>query len=225
MNNSNVVVFCDFDGTIARRDVGYSVFHHFSGGRNDELLPDWKSGRLSSRDCIVKEAEMSPMTEEELYAYLDRFELDPGFAQFARKCQATGVGLFILSDGLDLYINRLLKREGLDQLPVTANHGYIDGNRLVIEFPHVNHTCTKCGSCKGERIREYRQDHDEKLTVVFVGDGFSDACATAEVDVLFAKKDLEQYCRMNNIDFKLYDNFFDVTGQMDRMGLFVEQKL
>ncbi|MBU8934105.1 MAG: MtnX-like HAD-IB family phosphatase [candidate division Zixibacteria bacterium] len=225
MNNTKVAVFCDFDGTIARRDVGYSIFHHFSGGRNDELLPDWKAGRLSSRDCLLKEAQMSPLTKEKLYRYLNRFELDPGFPQFARKCQEAGIGLFILSDGLDLYIDYLLRREGLEHLPVIANHGYVEDNRLIIEFPHTNHNCTKCGSCKGERIREYRQSQEGELQIVFVGDGFSDACATTEADILFAKKDLEQHCRMNNIDFQLYDNFFDVSEYMDRTCLFVEHKL
>ncbi|RKX29537.1 MAG: hypothetical protein DRP47_01495 [Candidatus Zixiibacteriota bacterium] len=225
MIDTQVAVFCDFDGTIARRDVGYSIFHHFSNSRNDELLPDWKAGRLSSRDCLLKEAEMSPMTEEELFSFIDQFEFDSGFAPFVEKCQVVSIDLIIVSDGLDLYIDYLLKREGFEHLKLIVNHGYIDGNRLIIEFPHHNQICRKCGSCKGERIQEYRQQHEGNTNIIFVGDGYSDACATTEADVLFAKKDLERYCRMRNIKYQLYDDFFDVAEQMDSMGLFVKQKL
>lgn len=220
MKNTKVAVFCDFDGTIACRDVGYHIFHHFSGGRNDELLPDWKKGRLSSRDCLLKEAAMSPLTESELFEFLDQFELDAGFATFAGKCEATGIDLFILSDGLDLYIDYLLKREDLAHIPVKANHGRVEDGYLKIEFPYDCEGCNKCGNCKRERIQEYRDAHESDLEIVFVGDGFSDACAITEADKLFAKKDLERHCRMNNIKFKSYDDFFDVARQMDKLGLF-----
>jgi len=76
------ILFCDFDGTIASRDVGYNMFRHFSGGRNDALIPGWKSGELSSRDCLRLEAEMVTCTGPEFYEYLDRFTLTEGFAEF-----------------------------------------------------------------------------------------------------------------------------------------------
>lgn len=225
MSNSQVAVFSDFDGTIARRDIGYSIFNHFSNGRNNKLVPDWKAGRLSSRDCLLKEAEMSPMTEEELYCFLNQFELDPGFAPFIKRCQKASIDLTIVSDGFDLYIDYLLQREGLTNLRLITNHGHIEGNQLIIEFPHSNYTCRKCGSCKGERIQEYRLQHGNRTFVIFVGDGYSDTCAITEADVLFAKKDLEQYCRIHNIEYNKYDNFVDVAEQMNKMDLFAGMKL
>lgn len=212
-------VFCDFDGTIASRDVGYNIFHHFSGGRTIELLPDWKAGRMSSRDILRREAEMAPVTEAELIAYLEGFTLDPGFPSFAERCRQEDIDLIVVSDGLDLYINHLLKKNNLSHLPLITNHGYFNGGRIEVEFPFVNHDCAKCGSCKGERIREYRQQHDGTTQVVFVGDGFSDACAVPETDLLFAKKDLERYCRMNNIDCITYQDFFDVAREMERRNI------
>jgi 2-hydroxy-3-keto-5-methylthiopentenyl-1-phosphate phosphatase len=76
------VVFCDFDGTISRRDVGYSLFHHFSKGQNELLLPDWKSGKMSSRECLTREAAMVHASSDEIFAFLEQFEIDPGFVQF-----------------------------------------------------------------------------------------------------------------------------------------------
>ena len=217
--NNRTAIFCDFDGTIATRDVGYSIFKHFSGGRTLELLPDWKSGRMTSREILRREAEMAPLTEATLIEYLREFEIDPGFPSFVEKCRKTDIDLKVVSDGVDLYIRHLLERENLSHLPLITNHGYIENDHLTIEFPHVNHYCKKCGSCKGERIQEYRAEHGDDIQVVFVGDGFSDACATTEADVVFAKKDLERYCRENDIAFVRYADFFDVARELESRGV------
>ncbi len=222
MSNDRIVVFCDFDGTISRRDIGYNIFHHFSHGKNDELLPDWKSGRLSSRDCLLKEAEMSPVTSEELFPFLDQFIIDEGFSSFEKRCSENNIDLIILSDGFDLYINYLLKKNNLEGLSLITNHGRIENGFIKIEFPHNNKSCTKCGSCKGERIREYIDSQKEPIKVVFVGDGHSDTCAIPEADVLFAKKDLEKYCQINDIEYQPYDNFYDVIRQLEKLKLLSE---
>ncbi|MDH3890349.1 MAG: MtnX-like HAD-IB family phosphatase [candidate division Zixibacteria bacterium] len=203
-------IFCDFDGTISRRDIGYNLFHHFSQGRNDELVPLWKKGELTTRECLLKEAAMVHAHSDEIYRYLDQFELNRGFEPFVRLCQANSADLAILSDGLDFYIEYVLKRHRLNHLPLIANAGRLEDNRLIVTFPHDNQSCRRCGSCKGERIREYRLRHGE-VKAVFVGDGYSDACGAAEADIVLAKKDLEQYCVIHNIDHIRYDTFDDVS--------------
>jgi 2,3-diketo-5-methylthio-1-phosphopentane phosphatase len=208
------VIFCDFDGTVTRRDVGYTMFHHFSNGKNDELMPDWKSGALSSRDCLLREAEMIHATEDEIRQYLNGFEIQDGFAEFAEHCRRSETELVIVSDGLDLYIDHLLKRDKISGFEILSNHGRVEGRRMVVEFPHKNHTCPRCGNCKGERIEEFRARHKEEYRVVFIGDGYSDVCATGVADIIFAKKDLEQYCVKSNIAYYRYHDFFDVTRQL-----------
>jgi 2-hydroxy-3-keto-5-methylthiopentenyl-1-phosphate phosphatase len=211
-------VFCDFDGTIARRDVGYHLFRHFSGGKNEELIPDWKAGLLSTRDCLVQEAAMVHATKDAIYRFLDQFELDKGFEPFARSCRSQNVDIFIVSDGLDFYINYILERHRMNHFPVLANVGRIENGRIIVEFPYRNLTCQRCGSCKGERIREYKHSHPSANRIVFVGDGYSDACAVKEADIIFAKKDLEKYCLSYDINYYKYDDFHDVAQQMVILG-------
>lgn len=216
------VVFCDFDGTIACRDVGYSLFHHFSGGRNDELIPDWKSGRLTSRDCLLAEAAMVSVSEEEIEDFVSTMEIDRGFPSFAQKCRDQNIPLMILSDGLDLYIRLILKRCDLDYLPSKSNHARVEDRKLIIEFPHDSESCKRCGNCKAERIREYRADMPDPISVVFVGDGYSDACAASVADLVFAKKDLEKYCLEKNIDYLPYSDFYDVNRELGSRGIYVD---
>lgn len=213
-----LLLFCDFDGTVSRRDVGYNMYHHFSGGRNDELLPDWRSGRMSSRECLTREAAMMHATSEEIIAFVEQFEIDPGFADFVALARKNEIEPIILSDGLDFYIRHILGRNGLGELPIIANIGYLNGSGLTIEFPRTNRACTRCGNCKGEIIEEYREQAGEPVTTVFVGDGYSDTCATRSADILFAKKDLARYCAEHKIPYTKYDTFFDVGRMLTELG-------
>lgn len=213
-----IAIFCDFDGTISRRDIGYNLFHHFSQGRNDELVPLWKNGELTTRECLLQEAAMVQASSEEIYRYLDQFELNQGFESFTGLCKSNSVDLTVLSDGLDFYIDYVLKRNRLNDLPLIANTGRLINNSLIVAFPYDNQSCDRCGSCKGERIREYRARHGEVMAV-FVGDGYSDICGASEADLVLAKKDLEQYCVMHNIDHVRYDTFDDVSRLLTERGL------
>ena len=216
------VIFSDFDGTISTRDVGYHLFHHFSNGKNDELIPDWKSGQMSSRECLTREAEMISATSEQLESYLRQHEIDPTFGPFVQSCRANEVDLTILSDGLDYYIEKLLAAQGLGELPWKANHANITGDKMTIDFPYDNGPCRRCGNCKGQRIRDYRRDVSGEMKVIFIGDGYSDVCATKEADVIFAKKDLEQFCQKNNIDYVGFSDFSDVTRHLKQTGIFTQ---
>lgn len=215
-------VFCDFDGTITRRDVGYNIFHHFSGGKNDDLLPDWKAGRMTTRTCLTLEAAMVKASAEEIYQFIDQFEIDKGFRGFVELCEKNGAPLFVASDGLDFYIRHILSKNGLGQLEIKTNVGRPENGGLTVEFPHENSSCPRCGVCKGERIAKFREDTDGGYRIVFVGDGYSDACATREADLIFAKKDLEQYCLEHHIDCVGFDTFDDVSRQLIEKGYLAE---
>ena len=210
-------ILSDFDGTVSRRDIGYNLFHHFSQGRNAELVPLWKSGALSTREGLLKEAAMVHASPDEIFRFLDQFELNRGFEDFVRQCRSNGTDLIILSDGLDFYIKYVLERFGLSDLPVISNTGLLENGGLTVTFPYDNQSCDRCGSCKGERIREYRQRHPE-TAIVFIGDGYADTCGVSEADLVFAKKDLEQYCVLHNIDHVKYDTFIDVSRCLMERG-------
>jgi 2,3-diketo-5-methylthio-1-phosphopentane phosphatase len=219
MSGPPLAVFCDFDGTVAKRDVGYNLFHHFSNGRTDALLPDWKAGRLSTRDCLRLEAEMVTATRDQIVSFVDQFELDETFPTFVEFCRARRIPLTILSEGMDLYINRLLEKNGLSDVPVHCNRGLFVDGRLKIDFPYTERTCEGCGNCKAARMIEFRRHLGPEDRLVFVGDGYSDACGASEADIIFAKKDLERYCQSDGISYYSFRNFDDVTAQLRRREL------
>jgi len=219
MNDAPVHIFCDFDGTVAEEDVGYRLFHHFSDGRNEALIPEWKAGRISSREILEREAAMVRATPEGIYRFLDQFKLSPGFAEFVSICRRNNAEPIIISEGMHFYISYLLESYDFADLEVLANIGHLENGGIRIEFPFTNRSCKRCGSCKGERIAEYRARSATGAKVVFVGDGLSDVCAAEEADILFAKKDLEQYCQTENIGYYKYSDFFEVAERILELGL------
>ncbi len=218
MIEKKCLIAVDFDGTIASRDVGYSFFHHFSGGKNVELLPFWKSGEMSTRECLLREAALVKTSKDQAYKFLEDFELDGAFPEFAEACREQKISLTILSDGLDFYIDFLLNKFKLAGIKAISNKAIFENGGVSIIFPYDNRRCKSCGSCKEERIEDLKEQHQGKHDVVFIGDGYSDACAAKAADVLFAKKDLKKYCIDNVIEYLDYDDFDDVRSKLVDLG-------
>ena len=163
---------------------------------------------------------MMNINQEQLNKYLDSFALDPGFDQFASLCRANEIVLQILSDGLDLYINYLLGKQGYGDLPVLANRGELKGSRWEVSYPYPLGACGSCGNCKGDRIREYANRFETKPFVIFIGDGLSDRCATKAADWIFAKNDLADYCVDHNIEFNSFETFDEISRMISTSGRF-----
>jgi 2-hydroxy-3-keto-5-methylthiopentenyl-1-phosphate phosphatase len=206
-------VFSDFDGTISAKDVGASLFNHFSRKRNWGTVKLWMEQKISSRECLWRECSYLDASKQELLASSDRIEIRKGFPEFVSFLSVNSIPLHILSDGLDFYIQAFLARHGLDGLDVHANTANFVNGSLYPSFPYFVKGCGFCGCCKGERINSL--SHSGELTI-FIGDGFSDRCALDAADVVFARGDLESLCRDKSVDCLPFADFFDVINHMER---------
>ncbi|UCD17006.1 MAG: MtnX-like HAD-IB family phosphatase [Candidatus Zixiibacteriota bacterium] len=220
MTGKNLIVFCDFDGTFTQKDVGHGMSRSFSEGEIIGLITRWKQGEITSRDCLREEAAMVRITEAEFYAFLDNCQLRQGAREFYDAVKSEGIPFYILSDGADLYINYILRRNNLTAIPYFSNRGTIRDNRFIIEFPYENDGCVRCGCCKGSRIREITGSERSQYKVVFIGDGLSDICALPEADIVFARGDLLAFCRSNRITALEYETFFDILDCLRKSGEF-----
>ena len=162
----------------------------------------------------VRKAEcaLASVTRAEVVALAESFEIDEHFPEFARWCAARDVPLAVVSDGLDFYIQVVLRKHGLSHLPLFANHLKFNDKGIEPEFPYFGKGCEKCGNCKGYHVRSYRAKHG---SVVFVGDGYSDRCALDESDLVFAKGDLARVCRESGRLHVPFRDFRDVRQRVE----------
>lgn len=221
MDSKNLIIFSDFDGTFTAKDVGNRIFTIFSGGQNRRLVDDWKKGLISSRECLAREAELIRITPEEFNSFIGDFELVSGGKELYNLSLENEIPFILVSDGLDLYIEYILKKYHLENIPFIANHGVFRNGGIKIEFPYNNDGCSRCGSCKGERIKEVVakiMSSRKEPEVIFIGDGLSDICALPQSDIIFARGDLFDYCRTHNFDAIEYHNFFDILKWLKGSG-------
>ena len=215
MSEPKFKIFCDFDGTVAVKDVGNELFRAFATNAWEEAVEAWKKGEITSKECLERECAVTTVTREQLIAFCAENPIDPTFAHFANFCRKRGYPLEILSDGMDFYIQEILRREGLEWVPVKSNHlVFVDAHHIRPEFPYWEHTCGVCANCKGYHLRHARNGES---ILVYVGDGLSDRCGVLEADVIFAKDDLVQFCRENQLPFLEYQNFDDVLGKLQEL--------
>jgi 2,3-diketo-5-methylthio-1-phosphopentane phosphatase len=213
-----VRLFIDFDGTITRDDVGNLFFRTFGGPECDGLVRRYRNGELTAAGLFRAEAAaVGALDLRASNEFLNRCETDPGFPRLAALCRERGIDLRIVSDGLDYYIRAILERIGSADVPFVSNRVVFgepdaDGNRAMgMEFPYNDAVCDRCACCKRNLMLTRSADED---VIVYVGDGYSDRGPAQFADVVFAKGDLQTYCRDENISYYVYRSLDDVARRL-----------
>ncbi|MBI3706451.1 MAG: MtnX-like HAD-IB family phosphatase [Proteobacteria bacterium] len=198
-------ILCDFDGTIATEDVTDSLLQRFAAPAWLEIEAEWKAGRIGSRECMTRQIAMIRATPDAIDRHLDGIHLDPHFSRFVRHCRRHAIPLTVVSDGIDYVIHRLLRRDGLDDLAVVSNRlEQIAPDRYRLRFPHAREDCRSAsGTCKCAAA----QMSAPRRRTLLIGDGASDQCAAAAVDLVFAKGSLLTHCARLGLPHVACTNF------------------
>jgi 2,3-diketo-5-methylthio-1-phosphopentane phosphatase len=219
----NLKVFVDFDGTVTTEDVGNAFFRHFGGSVCDDYVRDYHAGLISAQECFRRElAAVGTASPEDIDQFVSRQELRPGFAEFVRFCEQSGIEHHVLSDGLDLYIGAILARHGLSRVSRFSNTLHVDAPdrdglvSFTIVFPHGDAECERCACCKRNIMVTHSGEDD---VICYVGDGFSDTCAVQYADIVFAHGQLQTFCQEENISYFHYTSFYDVTRRLQELLL------
>jgi 2-hydroxy-3-keto-5-methylthiopentenyl-1-phosphate phosphatase len=210
-----VRIFCDFDGTVCLQDVGEQFFRKFAGEEAEVSIRRLLSGEITMQMWFVELCNVIPaITRDELLMFVDRFSVDPHFSEFVNFCTDRDIPVTILTDGLDVYVERVLTNAALGHVAFFSNHAEFIEGRLKPSFPYTDAECSLCGSCKRNHMLNASADDD---IIVYIGDGFSDRCAVRFADFVFAKRQLIKYCQQQNITYFAFDNFSDVQMKMEEI--------
>ena len=202
---------CDFDGTVACADVGNRFFARFIA--HDDayraLLAGWYEESVGGRRILADECALARVTEDDALAFADAHAaIDPAFPAFVDAARLGGGEVAIASDGLLLYIRRILARNGLEHVEASANELTFDGDRVTPVFGSPEgEGCGECGSCKGAVMATRARGFTR---TVFVGDGLSDRCGARAADVIYARDDLAAWCAREGIPARPFTTFQDV---------------
>jgi len=213
-----LLVLSDFDGTLSLTDVGYEVLLKFSGQGWDDIDRDYCEGRIGSMEAYGRICAILGGTREDMLRFVaENTVIDPHFQEFYAFCLEHGIDVKVVSDGLDFYIDFVLKRQGLADIPFHSNVMTFQGGvPRSIEFPHANEDCNKCGTCKSNILQACRENYGK---ILYVGDGYSDLCPARKADLVFAKGILwTRLAPKKQQGLRKYRTFRDVRDYLSKNG-------
>ena len=232
MRNPKLKIFCDFDGTVTKKDVWVDALGRFIKDKAafDVVCKDFEFGRITSRECIRRELDLIEDFSFEVFdSFIDQQELDDYFLDFIEYCKANNFDVILLSEGLDYYINYVAKKFKIELKHYSNELRLIDidGNiKLTCEFPYSDEHCNSCGVSKRNILMANTNEFDKEISV-YIGDGVSDFCVSNYADVVFAKHKLASYCWKNNITYYEYNDFSDIKKKFIKLidkGLFKQKQ-
>lgn len=199
-------VLVDFDGTACSHDVAEHIMERFGDpdwARYDEA---WIRGEIDTRTSVRAQVAPFAQMHDELIAYaVEHCPMDPTFAGFVRWCRGRDIPVTIVSDGLGLYVEPLLRAAGISGVQVITN----DWAGGAMAFPNGHSECIWCGTCKMLAVQR------APGPVAFIGEGHSDRFGALYADIVFAKDALVDLCRDDGVAYLPYEDFDDVRRALE----------
>jgi 2-hydroxy-3-keto-5-methylthiopentenyl-1-phosphate phosphatase len=196
-----VQLVLDWDGTCTVRDSLVAAIHALGD-------PSVYEGSFQQRfgsygEALAAEVGTLKVTPEEAAAWaLANVELRPGLHELVERYRPV-----IVSSGLPQLIRPVLEREGLGDLELRSNGAEPSPDGWRVTFRDEG-ACPVCGDkCKRRSLPEGRP-------LVFVGDGWSDRCASLAADRVFARTGLASYLDEEGVPYEPYETFFDVAAAL-----------
>jgi 2-hydroxy-3-keto-5-methylthiopentenyl-1-phosphate phosphatase len=182
------LILTDFDGTVNLKDVSFSILNHFAEGRWEGIDKEFISGKIGSLTAYSRISKLLKGKEDEWKRYSrEMADIDPWFKKFLKEV-SDFIKVIIVSDGLDIYIKEILKKEGIEGIEFFANKVEFRRDKIEIGFPFRSKDCDDCGTCKKEILLKKKKEG--YTPIIYVGDGYSDRCVVGYADWVFARRTL-----------------------------------
>jgi 2,3-diketo-5-methylthio-1-phosphopentane phosphatase len=204
--------------TISKVDVGDSIFRKFADKEKvDIVIAKLLKDKISAKQSWLSLCDIAGNLNKDMFdKFINSIEIDQTFHKLVDYCKVNNIELFILSDGFDYYINRILEKENISSLKIYSNKLTFDiSGRLKPEFPYLDENCTTSANCKRNHIINHSSDEDY---TIFIGDGNSDKFTAEYCDFIFAKDDLLKYCERERITYFPFNDFNDVIVRIDQLA-------
>jgi 2-hydroxy-3-keto-5-methylthiopentenyl-1-phosphate phosphatase len=191
-----MILVVDWDGTCTVQDSLVAAVTELG----DPSIYEREFG--SYGEALAAEVGTLRCSAEEAASWaVENVELRGGFHELVERYRP-----LIVSSGLPQLILPVLAREGLE-LEVRSNLADPSPDGWQVRFRHEG-PCPVCGDrCK-------RRSLPLERPIVFVGDGWSDRCASLAADRVFARAGLADFLTEQGVPFERYDTFHDVAAAL-----------
>lgn len=218
MQKEAFVFISDFDGTFSKKDFYQIIIDQYMGPEGMKLYQAWKAGDYLDKDFLNLIYSSINRNEEEIMEDILRIPLDEGALSFVEQVKKQGGKFVILSAGTSYYIERLLKANGVEHVTVHSNPSVYKDRGIHLQLDETGEFYSPRYGIDKAKVVEYYKKKYEK--VYFAGDSQPDIAPSKLADVAFAKSQLQEMLRQENIAFVPVDSFFDIADYMKQEGVF-----
>ncbi len=207
----NVVLLCDFDGTITEQDVGIVLLEEFSTTDWRVLEEAFSRGEVDIRRNMQDQFSHVPHDAPALLEYArERVTIRPGWQELVGYCHEHGLELDVLSGGLQFYVEALMPET--DPMPrVHCLDAVYTADGWQVSLPAGMRDEDVSTGFKERVVEQYRERFSH---VWFIGNGTSDRGAAAVADRVWAVEPLLSYCRERGIAVTAFETFYDITADI-----------
>ena len=212
MPKSKLLVQCDFDGTVTEEDVSFMLLDAFSDGNWRQLFEEYCQGKMTvGRFNTEAFARVKADRQTMLEAIKDKVKVRAGFPGLAAYCRRKGVRLVIVSNGLDFYIQAILRDINVKGIEVFAAETRFHPEGLRVRY------IGPAGKHVDDKFKETCVDHflNKGYQVVYIGNGISDISPAKKCRHIFAVGDLLAHCNKTNLDFSPFEHFDEVVKWLE----------
>ena len=210
---TKTLVQCDFDGTVTEADVSFMMLDAFADGDWRQLFRQYQEGKITvGRFNTDAFAMVSADRQQLLAAIKGKVKIRDGFHQLVDLCHKKDFRLVIVSNGLDFYIEDILKDIGLGDIEVFAAHTRFHSGGLTVQYigpegrPLDN-------DFKGSYVNLFLS---QGYRIVYIGNGTSDMAPASRCHHIFATGDLMNLCQQQNLDCTPFTDFNQVVSALER---------
>ncbi len=205
-------VILDFDGTLTRRDVADRILSTFGGLRREDLAQSHRKG-VVTEDWVYEKYRRIKTPRRRIAAWgLRQAQKRSGIEALAAFCRAGRIPIEVVSGGLDLYVDPLLKRWGLGRVPRFRASSRDSSKGLWMRYLFLKNSRT-LGDFKASRVRAMKR---RGRRVLYAGDGPSDLRAARAADLVFARGELARLLKKQRRPFRVLRDFRGVLAQLKK---------
>ena len=206
-----MIVQCDFDGTIIKNNLSLLLRERFAIGDWQRIESEYLRGQLTVEVSNIRQYTLIKESRQKLQKFSRHsVEVSPGFLEFAEYCRVAGVGLVIVSSGLDFYIEAVLDKLGVSDLELHCAQTSFSQDGIVVSYLDPQGNIIEQGF-KEKWLAWLRRRGD---SVTYIGDGLSDLEAASVADHVFAISHLGRLLSANSVTHRTFSDFHDILRQM-----------